>query len=186
MRILYIVINNERYTQTNTWYMLDQLPSWCKFGWNDFQTTAEIRCPGEHWASLNMTGTFFPSLVWAWRSPCTWLAGGPHQTCPPSWAESGRVGQRGWSAGGSRTEIERAPSWPRPRPDKPWPQHRTGGSCTTGWPDLCPRCPRTDLWGIIQERVSAQIQVSHQAPTKETGSSADVHGVKLPTAKISS
>lgn len=106
---------------------------------------SQLRPYHKHGADLNMPGTSSPSLVWAWHSPCTWLAGGPHQTCPPEWAESILVGQRGWSAVGSRTGRERAPSWPRPHPDTPWPRHQTAGSWTMGWSDLCLHCSKTGL-----------------------------------------
>lgn len=110
------------------------------------QVTNESHCCRERRADLNMHATCFsPSLVWAWRSPCTWPAEGPHQTCPPDWAEGGLVGQRGWSAVGSTTGRGRAPSWPRPRRDTSWSRRRTAGSWATGWSDLCLHCSRTDL-----------------------------------------
>lgn len=88
---------------------------------------------------------FCPSLVWAWHAPCTLPAGGPHQTCPRDWAESGLMGQREWSAVGSRKGRGRAPSWPRPHPDTPWARRRMAGSWATGWSDPCLRCLRSDL-----------------------------------------
>lgn len=152
-------------------------------------TASQVTLCREQRANLNMPGTCFsPSLVWAWHSPCTWLAEGPHQTCPPDWEEGGLVGQRGWSAVESRTGRGRAPSWPRPRPDTPSPLHRTAGSWRTVWSDLCLHCSRTDLrrnnTGIRINTHKQNYKPHNQGSTDETNTGAGVHGAKLLLAHI--
>lgn len=93
-----------------------------------------------------LPGTYvLPSLVWLWHSPCTWPAAGPLRTFPPDWADHGLVGQSEWSAAGSRTGRERAPSWPRPHLDILSAQHRRAGSWVMGSSVLCLHYSRTGL-----------------------------------------